>query len=64
MPEEQRLFRRLSVFVGGCSFEAIEAVCQVLGDGDAAGQLFDRVTSLIDKSLLQQQARKARSHAS
>ena len=25
--QEQRLFRRLSVFVGGCTLEAIEAVC-------------------------------------
>jgi predicted ATPase len=24
---EQTLFRRLSVFVGGCSLEAVEAVC-------------------------------------
>ena len=26
-PDEQRLFRRLSVFAGGCSLAAIEAVC-------------------------------------
>jgi predicted ATPase/DNA-binding CsgD family transcriptional regulator len=50
--EEQRLFRRLSIFVGGCSFEALEAVCHELGDGDGAGHLFERVSSLIDKSLL------------
>src|SRR6266487_3709298 len=29
---EQRLFRRLSAFVGGCTLEAIEAVCATLGD--------------------------------
>jgi len=51
--EEQRLFRRLSIFVGGCGLEAIEAVCVALGDGDGEGQLFERITSLIDKSLLQ-----------
>ena len=49
---EQRLFRRLSVFVGGCTLEAVEAVCTALGD--AAGQVVDGVASLIDKSLLQQ----------
>jgi predicted ATPase/DNA-binding CsgD family transcriptional regulator len=51
---EQRLFRRLSVFVGGCTLEAIEAVCTTLGRGDEAGLVMDRVASLIDKSLLQQ----------
>ena len=49
--EEQRLFRRLSVFVGGCTLEAVEAVCAAL-DGDAAG-VVDGLSSLIDKSLLQ-----------
>jgi predicted ATPase/class 3 adenylate cyclase/DNA-binding CsgD family transcriptional regulator len=52
--EEQQLFRRLSVFVGGCTLEAIEAVCETLDGGDGAGQVLDRVASLIDKSLLQQ----------
>ncbi len=51
---EQRLFRRLSVFVGGCTLEAIESVCAALNDGDEAGQVVDRIASLIDKSLLQQ----------
>jgi predicted ATPase/class 3 adenylate cyclase/DNA-binding CsgD family transcriptional regulator len=50
--EEQRLFRRLSVFVGGCTLEAVEALCGRLGDG--AGSMLDGVASLIDKSLLQQ----------
>jgi predicted ATPase/class 3 adenylate cyclase len=40
---EQKLFRRLSVFAGSCSFEAAEAVC----DADA-----DTLQSLLDKSLL------------
>ena len=42
-PEEQRLFVRLAVFVGGCTFEAAEAVC------DAE---IDTLQSLIDKSLV------------
>jgi predicted ATPase len=53
-PEEQRLFRYLSAFVGGCTLQAIEAVCAALGEGDGAGQVLSRVASLIDKSLLQQ----------
>jgi predicted ATPase/serine/threonine protein kinase/DNA-binding CsgD family transcriptional regulator len=51
---EQRLFRRLSVFVGSCTLQAIEAVCAALGNGDEAGQALDGVASLVDKSLLQQ----------
>jgi predicted ATPase len=51
--QEQRLFRRLSIFVGGCTLEAIEAVCAAL-DKDSAGQILDGVASLIDKSLLRQ----------
>jgi predicted ATPase/class 3 adenylate cyclase/DNA-binding CsgD family transcriptional regulator len=50
--QEQRLFRRLSVFVGGCPLEAVEALYAALGD--ASEQILDWVASLIDKSLLQQ----------
>lgn len=50
--EEQKLFRRLSIFVGGCTLEAVEAVCAAPGERTEA--LIDEVTSLIDKSLLQQ----------
>src|SRR5205085_3473688 len=50
--EEQQLFRRLSVFVGGCTLEAIEAVCVALDD--EADHVLEAVASLIDKSLLQQ----------
>ncbi len=48
---EQRLFRWLSVFVGGCSLQAAEAVCTWTDDG--TGQVLDGVASLVDKSLLQ-----------
>jgi predicted ATPase/DNA-binding CsgD family transcriptional regulator len=54
--QEQRLFRRLSVFVGGCTLEAIEAVSAAVGDG--AVPVLERVASLIDKSLLQQTAQE------
>jgi predicted ATPase/class 3 adenylate cyclase len=49
---EQRLFRLLSVFVGGCTLEAVEAVCEALGD--ERGKVFEGVASLIYKSLVQQ----------
>jgi predicted ATPase/class 3 adenylate cyclase len=52
--QEQRLFRRLSIFVGGCTLEAIEAVCADALDGGEAGQAWESVASLVDKSLLQQ----------
>jgi predicted ATPase len=48
--EEQRLFRRLSVFAGGCTLEAIEAVCATLDN--RAGPVLQEVASLVDKSLL------------
>jgi predicted ATPase/class 3 adenylate cyclase len=51
-PYEQRLFRRLSVFVGGFTLEAIETVHAALHDG--SGQVLEGVASLIDKCLLQQ----------
>ena len=54
--EEQRLFRWLAVFVGGCRLSAAEAVCGTSSDaaGSMEGSLLDAVASLIDKSLLQQ----------
>ncbi len=50
--EEQRLFRRLAIFVGGCTLQAVEAVCEAPGGG--VGKEFEGVASLIEKSLLQQ----------
>ena len=52
--EEQRLFRLLSVFVGGCTLEAVEALYGMPGGGAAA--VFDAVASLLDKHLLYQMA--------
>ncbi len=48
--EEQRLFRLLSVFVGGCTLEAVEAVSGT--PGDLALPVLDGVLSLLDKQLL------------
>jgi predicted ATPase/class 3 adenylate cyclase len=48
-PEEQLLFARLSVFPGGCTLEAAEAV------DEAGADTLEAVASLIDKSLLRRQ---------
>jgi predicted ATPase len=49
---EQRLFRRLSVFVGGCTLEGVEAVCDT--SGDLGIDVLDGMASMVDKSLVQQ----------
>lgn len=49
---ERTLFRRVSVFVGGCTLEAVEFVCVGLGTDEV--DLLDQLTSLVDKSLLVQ----------
>jgi predicted ATPase/DNA-binding CsgD family transcriptional regulator len=59
-PEEQALFARLAVFAGGCSLEAVEAVCDggTRAEGREASESsaspLDVVGSLVDKSLLRQ----------
>ena len=50
---EQRLFRWLSVFVRGCTLEAVEAVCFALDTASTAKQVIEGVDSLVDKNLLQ-----------
>ena len=57
---EQQLFRCLSVFVGGCTLEAAEAVCGATenASADLAGSMLDGVASLINKSLVQQTAQE------
>ncbi|MGB9282642.1 MAG: protein kinase, partial [Candidatus Sulfotelmatobacter sp.] len=49
---EQTLFRRLSVFTGGCTLEGVEAVCDT--KGDLGLDVLDGVASMVDKSLAQQ----------
>src|SRR6266516_2715136 len=53
--EEQQCFRRLAIFVGGCSLEAAEAVCSAAADLSLPP--IELVASLLDKSLLQQSDR-------
>ena len=50
-PAEQTLFRRLSVFTGGCTLEAVEAVCDA--KGDLGLDALDGMASMVDKSLVQ-----------
>ena len=45
---EQRLFRRLAVFAGGCTFADVEAVCAEPGEN-----ILDELESLVDKALVQ-----------
>ena len=51
--DEKALFIRLSVFAGGRTLEAIEAVCDV--EGDLPIDVLDGLSSLVDKSLLKQE---------
>ncbi|HMD39611.1 MAG TPA: protein kinase [Candidatus Acidoferrum sp.] len=49
---EQKLFRRLSVFVGGCSLEAAESACDT--KQDLGLDILDGMSSMVDKSLVRQ----------
>jgi predicted ATPase len=51
-PSEQKLLRRLGLFLGGCTLEAAEAVCNT--GRDLGEEIFNVMSSLVDKSLLQQ----------
>lgn len=48
---ERILLRRLSVFVGGATAEAVESICA--DDTLPASEIFDLLTALVDKSLLE-----------
>jgi predicted ATPase/DNA-binding winged helix-turn-helix (wHTH) protein len=48
---ERKLFRRLSVFVGGCTLEAAEAVCNT--GRDLGIDLFEGLSSLVGQNLVQ-----------
>ena len=47
---EQHVLRRLSVFMGSCTLEAVEAICG--HDGIEALDVLDVVSRLVDKSLV------------
>ena len=49
-PAEQALLRRLAIFLGGWTLEAAEAVCPAVGEPPL--DVFDGITSLVDKSLI------------
>jgi predicted ATPase/class 3 adenylate cyclase len=49
-PTERILFRRLGVFVGGCSIEQAQVICDP--DGRLGIDMLDGLSSLVDKSLL------------
>jgi len=58
---ERRVFRRLSVFRGGFSYEAAEMVCADTDASQSTPSVLDGLSSLIDKSLviLEQEAGEA-----
>jgi predicted ATPase/DNA-binding XRE family transcriptional regulator len=51
---EQQLFQRLGVFVSGCTLEAVDAVCNAAGDLPL--EALDGLATLVDHSLLRQEA--------
>jgi predicted ATPase/transcriptional regulator with XRE-family HTH domain len=57
MPAEQKLFRRLGVFVGGCTLPSAEAVCNA--QNDLGLNVAEGLLSLLDKSLLKRQDRQS-----
>jgi predicted ATPase len=60
-PNEQRLFRRLAVFVEGVTLQAVQAVCAFdatstsSSTGADEGALLEQVAQLLDKSLVHAQ---------
>ncbi|MBC8077267.1 MAG: tetratricopeptide repeat protein, partial [Chloroflexales bacterium] len=51
---EQLLFARLAVFMGGCTLEAAEAICQT--GSEHTTDILDGLQALIDSSLIRQMA--------
>jgi predicted ATPase len=50
-PEERALFRRLGVFAGGCTLDAVEAICG--GTAAIAPDALEGLAALVEASLLQ-----------
>ncbi|WP_447001810.1 helix-turn-helix transcriptional regulator [Saccharothrix isguenensis] len=59
-PAERLLWARLSVFEGGCTLPAAEAVCA--GDGLEADDVADTLAGLVDKSIALPSADRSRYH--
>jgi predicted ATPase/DNA-binding CsgD family transcriptional regulator len=55
--DEQRLLRRLAVFVGGFTLESVERVCA--GAGVSRDQVLDLLGSLVDQSLVMAEERNS-----
>jgi predicted ATPase/transcriptional regulator with XRE-family HTH domain len=63
-PPEQALFRQLSVFAGGCTLEAAEAIttlnvqtaCPEPAEGFERSNVLDALTALVDHNLIWQEA--------
>ncbi len=54
-PVEQLLWQRVSVFAGSFGLDTVEQVC--VGDGVRAGDVFDAMMGLVDKSILVREPR-------
>ena len=54
-PNEQTLFRRLGVFAGGCTLEAVETVANL----DEPFDVLEELVSLLDTSLVQSEEQEA-----
>lgn len=53
--EERNLFIQMGIFVGGCTLEAINAVC--ITEQTTDNSITERLFSLVDKSMLQNEIR-------
>src|SRR5262249_21423069 len=55
-PDEQALFRRLSVFSGGCTLQAVQAIAHAEGSAAEIRAFYplEGLAGLVDKSLLRQ----------
>jgi predicted ATPase len=55
-PREQQLFRFLSIFVNGCTFQALERAWELTGYQQEQEWLLEGVASLLEKSMLSHSA--------